>query len=376
MEESIQNNTLFDNKVIENTELSMNGKCDALGCTGTLEDALKPCQGFNCSKHAHGSCYRRLLERYNVEPLVDPANGETIIVCSKTCYNKVKKSIVQQPSNRIPWDKDGKEGPNDTNNSLRILLDWLLQEGNYRKFRGGTESKGMRKIDYGKSLSLRMRDAGCRVPRSADAVVKKIQELETKFVQAHDWANNTGQGVKEQDGEQTFENLVKQRCKWYFELLPIMGDRSKATPAVTTDDLLESDANSGLSDSESETPEKKKRSTSSLGSRFSQKTPPNSANKKSRQQSTDDQTLLAKYLSSKMESSSMRWEEVARHNRKMEELEEQKVKHEEEKVKWSAKEAELTYKKQLMRTKMELEQEGFSKEAILSMFPDMAPLYQ
>ena len=99
MEESIQNNTLFDNKVIENTELSMNGKCDALGCTGTLEDALKPCQGFNCSKHAHGSCYRRLLERYNVEPLVDPANGETIIVCSKTCYNKVKKSIVQQPSN-------------------------------------------------------------------------------------------------------------------------------------------------------------------------------------------------------------------------------------------------------------------------------------
>ena len=376
MEESIENITLFNKDIMENAELAINGKCDAVGCTGTQVDALKRWRGSNCTKQAHKSCYQRLLERYNVEPLVDPANGETIIVCSKTCYNKVQKTIVQQPSNRIPWDKDGKDGPNDTNNLLRILLDWLLQEGNYRKFCGGTESKGMRKIDYGKSLSLRMRDAGCRVARSADAVVKKIQELETKFVQAHDWANNTGQGVKEQDGEQTYENLVKQRCKWYFGLLPIMGDRSKATPAVTTDDLLESDVNSALSDSGSDTPAKKKRSTSSVTSRISQKTPPNSTNKKSRQQNTDDQDLLSKYLTSKMESPSVCWGEMARHNRKMEELEERKVKHEEEKVKWSAKEAELTYKKQLMRTKMELEQEGFNKEAILSMFPDMAPLHE
>ena len=60
----------------------------------------------------------------------------------------------------------------------------------------------------------------------------------------------------------------------------------------------------------------------------------------------------------------------------MEELEEQKVKHEKEKTKWSAKEAELTYKKKLMKTKMELEADGFSKEAILAMFPDLAPMYE
>ena len=221
-----------------------------------------------------------------------------------------------------------------------------------------------------------MRDAGCRVAHSADTIIKKIQELETKFVQQHDWANNTGQGVKEQDCEQTFENLFKQHCKWYFELLPIMGDRSKATPVVTTDDLLESDANRGLSDSGSGTPAKKKRRTSSVTSWISQKTSLNSSNKKSRQQSTNNQHLLAKYLTSKMESSSICWEKMARHNRKMEEFEERKVKHKEEKVKWSAKEAELTYKKQLMWTKMEPEQEGFSMEAILSMFPDMAPLYE
>ena len=60
---------------------------------------------------------------------------------------------------------------------------------------------------------------------------------------------------------------------------------------------------------------------------------------------------------------------------KMEQLEEQKVKNEEQKAKWSAKEAELVYKTKLMKTKLELEADSFSKEAILSMFPDLSPMY-
>ena len=59
----------------------------------------------------------------------------------------------------------------------------------------------------------------------------------------------------------------------------------------------------------------------------------------------------------------------------MEELEEQKVKHEEQKTTCSAKEVELIYKKKLMKTKMELEADGFSKKAILTMSPDLAPMY-
>ena len=59
----------------------------------------------------------------------------------------------------------------------------------------------------------------------------------------------------------------------------------------------------------------------------------------------------------------------------MEQLEEQKVKNEEQKAKWSAKEAELVYKTKLMKTKLELEADSFSKEAILSMFPDLSPMY-
>ena len=110
------------------------------------------------------------------------------------------------------------------------------------------------------------------------------KELETKFVQAHDWANNTGQGVREQDGQETFENLICQRCRWYFDLFPIMGDRSKATPPVTTDNLLESDAESGLSDSVVEEMATKRKSdvSSRASTKTSRKTPPNSSSKKTR----------------------------------------------------------------------------------------------
>ena len=256
-------------------------KCDAAGCLGNNQLAQwSSCHANGCSKFVHKECHDRMLERYRIEPITDPLTSKILFVCSKTCFNRVSKTFLQQPTSRIPWDKDGRQGPQDPNNSLRILLDWLLKEGNYRKFRGGTESKGMRKIDYGKSLSLQMKDAGCRVPRSADAVVKKIQELETKFVQAHDWANNTGQGVREQDGQETFENLVRQRCRWYFDLLPIMGDRSKASPPVTTDDLLESDADSVLSDSVVEATKRKSDASSRASTKNSKRTPPNLSSKK------------------------------------------------------------------------------------------------
>ena len=102
---------------------------------------------------------------------------------------------------------------------------------------------------------------------------KKNQKLETKFVQAHDWANNTGQDVREQDGQETFENLVHQCCCWYFDLLPIMRDRSKASLPMTTDDLLESDAESGLSDSVVDVATKRKSDASCRASTKNSKNP-------------------------------------------------------------------------------------------------------
>ena len=155
-----------------------------------------------------------------------------------------------------------------------------------------------------------------------------------------------------------------------------MGDRSKAAPPVMTDDLLESDADSGLSDSivGGEQRKRKSNASSKASTKTSKRALPNSASKKQKK-NTEDMEFLAELLNNKTESEAIRWEEVVRHNKKMEELKEQKMKQEEERTKWSAKEAELAYKSKLMKTKVELESQGFTKEAILSMFPDLEPMY-
>mgnify|MGYP005851490981 CR=1 FL=1 len=365
-------------------------KCNAVGCTRPTNEPTVTCYERDCVKKVHQSCFTKsVVLKYNVPKLQDPISGASIFVCGKTCYNKVQKVLVSTPS-RLPWDKDGNGGTTDPKNSLRILLDWLLEEGNYNRFRGH-DNHGTRKMTYGQILSSRMKEAGCRVERSAEAVVKKIQEIEGKFIRAHDWVNNTGQGVKERDGMETFEGLVRQRCKWYFELLPIMGDRSKARPRVTTEDLDEDSDVSVLSndsvldvsarpsvptrtspDGESSVPaseagRRRKPGSASVGGS-------STVSKKARGRATKskgdgDESILERMVEGRALSKKNEYEETRRHNLKMEELEELKTR-------WQTKKEELEYKRTLMSTKRELESEGYSEDEILAMFPDLAPMYR
>ena len=163
-------------------------KCGAVSCP-MPQAILLTCSGPGCAKNVHAACYQRaILDKFKVDKLVDPVRKCLLYVCSKTCYNKVEKTIVNQP-NRIPWDKDGKNGPEDPINSLSILLQWMLTEGNYNRFRGH-DNGGKRKVSFGVQLSLLMKEKGCRVECSGEAVLKKIQEIESKFIKAHDWVNN------------------------------------------------------------------------------------------------------------------------------------------------------------------------------------------
>ena len=61
--------------------------------------------------------------------------------------------------------------------------------------------------------------------------------MEHTWRRAHDWANETGQGVKENEGIESFEAKVKQYCSFYFILYDVMVDRSSSRPSVLTDNL-------------------------------------------------------------------------------------------------------------------------------------------
>ena len=77
---------------------------------------------------------------------------------------------------------------------------------------------------------------------------------------------------------------------------------------------------------------------------------------------------MVEYLLTKAQFQAIRWEEVAGCNKKIEEMEQHKVKHKEHKRKWSAKEAESKSKTKLMETKGESDTDSFRKESVIVMF--------
>lgn len=79
--------------------------------------------------------------------------------------------------------------------------------------------------------------------RTVNSVRNKIDGLISSFKIADEFALNTGhQGIRENEGEERFAECVKQRCAYYFDLLPVMQDRHSIRPSFTTD-LDDSDSN-------------------------------------------------------------------------------------------------------------------------------------
>lgn len=333
-----------------------------------------PCDGDGCDKIIHKACYDTLLAKFKVKELIDPANSDNkYYCCSKGCYNQIVKNICSGPS-RLAWEKDGQHGPSDPNCSMKILLDWLLVEGNYSSFRGDSTNSGLRKASYANKISQMIKDAHCRVDRTPDAVIAKIRDIESKFTKAHDWVNNTGQGVKETDGVETFESAVRQRCTWYFELEPIMGERSKARPKATTDSLFDDELS--LSSSSEDNGRSVPASVYASGNKktgIASVTASSRKKKKKKHNQTDDHDeALVKSIIEKNREQAIRKNDMLaerkRHHLHMEKMEE-------DKIKWTQKQQELKYKKELLETKKQLEKDGHSASEIIALFPDMAAFY-
>jgi hypothetical protein len=166
-------------------------RCNIPGCLKPPEEELSFCSNFECEKTIHYLCYsKKVLDKNGLLAVVDIVTNQEKLICTKKCHSKVKKAFVDHP-NRLPWNRDGRNGPDDPNNSQKILLDWMLHEGHYSRFRG-KNNNGTRKIKFAGNVSKLIADAGIRVRRTPSNVLDKIRHFEDQFRKAHDWANNTG----------------------------------------------------------------------------------------------------------------------------------------------------------------------------------------
>jgi hypothetical protein len=79
-----------------------------------------------------------------------------------------------------------------------------------------------------------MNAMGVRIEHNGKMVQNKINHIGLRWKLADDFVNRTGQGLFENDQVQEFNDLVKKRFLYYFELLPVMQDRSSIRPPYTS----------------------------------------------------------------------------------------------------------------------------------------------
>ena len=79
---------------------------------------------------------------------------EDEVICSKKCWNKNQKHIVQEKENKasssnskkrkcVPWATDGPNGADDTNNSLNVLVRIISDVDTSNTWREGNQFNGM-----------------------------------------------------------------------------------------------------------------------------------------------------------------------------------------------------------------------------------------
>jgi hypothetical protein len=403
-----------------NDNTNNNGRCSVRNCKVQNAEKIQ-CSGADCRRFAHMICYQGsiLMKDSNQRPL--PAG---CVACCKRCNERANKVILgeEEEMNKRKWESDGKNGANDPHTSMKILLDWWLEEGNYSKF-CGKNNEGVKKTQFAARLANKM-TAETMSTRSAKQVLSKIGHLEKAWRSAHNFATSeTGAGILETDGEQTFKEIVLSKCPYYYELLDIMADRASSNPKCTSYDVLSSNdedddvtaSNNGsnvinnnndaevgsnanglseLSSDELETPEDtgKRRHSTSVASA--------SSNKRNKRISRIDQkrssgslfTNTIDLLNEKNDNRGKKFEETKRHNQSLERhhhfletvedrklaVEDRKLALEERKFEFMSKQTskqrkneELNYTANLVQKYHEWKKHGMTDKQILRINPDL-----
>ena len=137
------------------SKLKSKHKCRILKCLGHLnEGGHVVCSNEGCKKMVTKQCYlASLVPRYELEE--QPGK----LYCTKSCYIAGNKNNNAVP---ISWGKDGKNGTDDPNNSMTLLIRWLVQPGNLAKGRDGHYIGGKTKSNIAVEIAESINKQGVR----------------------------------------------------------------------------------------------------------------------------------------------------------------------------------------------------------------------
>eukprot|EP00980_Cylindrotheca_fusiformis_P024072 scaffold11503_cov76-Cylindrotheca_fusiformis.AAC.2 len=345
-------------------------RCSFRSCPKITGAVQHECYAPDCNKKIHYACFQSfLLAKHKMRPL--PTNK---VACTKKCYFKAHKELSgggddKEGGRKGRWTCDGLKGPEDSHTSMRILLDWWMEEGNYTKF-CGKKNEGVRKSEFARLLAQKMTKETTS-QRDAKNVLNKIQHIEKKFREAHNFATSeTGAGLQAED-QGTFEDAVNKKCPYYYDLVDVMADRASSAPKATSydiggdDDSDDDDDVSDVSGGVSVGGVSKRSTSASLGvakTSSSKKRRKGASSTRSSYSLIDDSAVAA--IADSNAAADSRTNELARHNKVMESIETSKVK-------WKGKNEELEYKMNLLDNFESMKDKGWSDKKIVKFFPDM-----
>ena len=384
-------------------------RCAIRSCRVCEAEEKQKCAASGCAKMLHLECYEsNVLAKFDLHPL--PGIN---VACTKSHHIKATKELSgggedqAEGGRKGNWESDGKLGPTDPHTSMKILLDWWMSEGNYSKF-CGKNNDGVKKIQFCNNIAAKISEE-TTTTRDGKSVLNKIQHIERTFKEAHNFAESeTGAGIRENDGETTFQDLVKKKCPFYYDIYDIMIDRASTRPKATSyeldgpepegandvdddddfhsfQDRLEEEIQNSLTgdaairDINMRTPNAIVVETPA---RDEQRTTPASTRAKRRKKSTYLDDDAATILDDASKRSEERMREMIRHHKILESMEDAKLELEkkrevrEEKLAafntWKGKTAELDYKMNLLHRYKEMQDNlGWSDDQIVAYFPDM-----
>eukprot|EP00592_Proboscia_alata_P017476 CAMPEP_0194397946 /NCGR_PEP_ID=MMETSP0174-20130528/125830_1 /TAXON_ID=216777 /ORGANISM="Proboscia alata, Strain PI-D3" /LENGTH=305 /DNA_ID=CAMNT_0039194187 /DNA_START=408 /DNA_END=1322 /DNA_ORIENTATION=- len=177
----------------------------------------------------------------------------------------VKGKLLKAAKDSVPsgakvtrfWHNDG---PNDSINSLSVLMNWLTTEGNYSRWRGGDKFSGVTKKTLATSIVNMIHDqvgvdkfSGVTkktlatsivnmihdqvgVQRNQKHVINKITTIESGYRAASDWLGATGAGVECQI---SVKEYVMKLCPFFYDLQDVMEDRASTKPLFSSGCELE-----------------------------------------------------------------------------------------------------------------------------------------
>ena len=239
-----------------------NGKKSCIG-KGMPSVGYFNCCNSKCEKSVHMECYFSFIDREDDGHIDD--NGKVLLVCSKRCFNVLKKAVVCPNAANLHWANDGGKKPN----SEELLIIWLKDERRCSKLLGAKDSSSSDK-EFGGSDGLTKAAIYLEISqfiktkngvhRPARGVENKVNALMASYKKTNDWINNTGQGVLMEDGEVSFRELVMKKFPYFYDLDPVLCQRPSIDSYTNDGSYSDTESESEASDSCCEVPKQKIRS--------------------------------------------------------------------------------------------------------------------